>query len=172
MQCFIDHIGIKSCGSDTPQISITQLPGITFKMIDSIVNDDYKTFVEMYQELQQRAMRKFQRDYERKFKAKYLGFCEAEEGCTLSDIACDNIEIFTEPWMYCIGIELMIERLYTTRMNRFTTIDKQQAEELKDYYTAEYEKTLNQSLCMIPKETIQQCCLQKQPGLRYREQLP
>ena len=173
MDCFIDYIGINACGS-TASLSglyINQLPGVTFKMIDSIVDVEQQTFLGMWKDIQERALRKFSKDYTAKFTKKYVGFCCDSEACDPDKIICDNIKLFEDAWLYCLGTELMIERMYSSRMNRYTTIDKQQAEELKDFFTVEYEKSLNYAIKYIPKAIIENC-FECRSSIDYVEKLP
>lgn len=170
MDCFIDHIGIKSEG-DTEGLFINQLPGVTLKMINGITETEQATFTGLWDEVQKRTLRKFKKDYLSKFKNKYVGFCCDEEACNPETIACDNIELFEDAWMYCLGTELMIERLYSSRLNKFTTIDKDQASELKDFFQVEYEKALNYAIKYIPKAIIDQC-FECRSQVDYVEVLP
>lgn len=159
MQCFIDYIGIKYTGANEPAsgLYINQLPGITLKMIDSIVEAEQQTFLGLWKEVQDRTLRKFSKDYKGKFENKYVGFCCNSEECNPENICCENKSLFADSWMYCLGTELMIERMYSSRLNKFTTIDKDQAQDLKDYYQVEYEKSLNHAIKHIPKEFIDRC---------------
>lgn len=179
MECFIDHIVLKDCRGEAPAppesgpapILLTDLPGVTFKMLESIAPGGGGSFSQLFDDIKRRALRKFQQDYARKYDAKYIGFCTDEEGCDKYEIACDNIQLFEQAWLYCVGIELMIERLYSERLNRYTTIDLDKAEALKDFFQVEYEKTLNQGLCMIPRDTIKNC-FQRTSQVSRVENLP
>lgn len=173
MDCFINYIGINACGTEESEsgIYITELPGVTFKMIDSIVDSEQKTFLDLWNDVQARALRKITKDYKSKFNNKYIGFCCDTEDCDPEKIACNNIEMFADAWLYCLGIELMLERMYSSRMNRFTTIDKDQASELKDYYMVEYEKNLNYAIKYLPKDIIENC-FECRTGIDYVENLP
>lgn len=172
MDCFIDHIGVSACGNDdADSLYINQLPGITLKMIDSIVEAEQKTFAKLWQDVQARALRKFKKDYLAKFTNRYVGFCCDDDTCDPEKIACDNISLFEDSWLYCLGTELMIERLYSSRLNSYTTINKEQANELKDFYGVEYEKALNYAVKYIPKETIDKC-FECRTGIDYVEVLP
>jgi uncharacterized protein YlbG (UPF0298 family) len=173
MDCFKDYIGINACGNETSVsgLFINQLPGVTFKMITGIIENDQDTFVKLWKDIQERALRKFGKDYHSKFTKKYVGFCCDSADCDPEKICCDNIEIFADAWLYCLGVELMIERLYSTRLNRFTTIDKDQASELRDYYMVEYEKNLNYAIKYLPKAIIENC-FECRSSIDYVERLP
>jgi len=40
-----------------------------------------------------------------------------------------NIDVYSDAYLYALGMELMRERIYSDRVNRFTTVDKKRAEE-------------------------------------------
>ena len=58
--------------------------------------------------------------------------------CLWDNLVCLNKFQWLNAWKYCLGIELMNERLYTSRLNRWTTTDKVMAKELKAHYTLMY----------------------------------
>ena len=93
----------------------------------------------------------------RLFKSRYVGYCCSCAECEPESIACANKELFIDAMMYCEGVEYMIERLYSSRRNSYTTVDKEQAKELKDFYQVEYEKSMEYAVSNIPKETIENC---------------
>ena len=69
--------------------------------------------------------------------------------CDYDALICENLEVLTQSWKYLLGIWILVFRINSNRLNRFTTIDITQAKELKDYYQAEYDKFLAASvLCM------------------------
>lgn len=172
MECFIDFIGIKGGNSTGEGPYINDLPGITFNMIDKIVDkNDHDSFEDLWREIQRVSLKKFKKDAITKFTAKYVGFCCDTEDCDLEKIICDNKSLFEDAWMYCLGVALMNERMYSSRMNRFTTIDKGQAFELKDYYLAEYEKSINHAIKYLPKEIIEKC-FECRSNIDYVEVLP
>jgi len=59
--------------------------------------------------------------------------------CTYDKLVCNNKELFTQALLYCLGIELMTEVIYSPRMNRWTTTDKTKAKMLRQEYEAKYK---------------------------------
>ena len=59
--------------------------------------------------------------------------------CTYDKLVCNNKELFTQALLYCLGIELMNETIYSPRMNRWTTTDKNRAIALRQEYEAKYK---------------------------------
>lgn len=58
--------------------------------------------------------------------------------CKWDNLVCNNKEYFMTAWAYCLGAELMTERIYSSRINRWTTIDKNRAMELRKEFEARY----------------------------------
>lgn len=91
--------------------------------------------------------------------------------CDYSSIICRNKPEFTYPWLYLLGAELMQERLFSTRLNRFTTIDKEAAADLRDYFTEEYQSALEESIQGIEVSEVD-CCIICNPIIYRRAILP
>lgn len=58
--------------------------------------------------------------------------------CQFDNLVCNNKEHFGTAWKYCLGIELMTERIFTSRLNRWTTTDLNRAKELNKYFNLMY----------------------------------
>ncbi len=81
-------------------------------------------------------------------------------GCSYTGLVCHNKHFFSTPWMYLLGAELMIEALYSERFNAYTTFNRKQAEELKDFYETEFEKALTSAvkgLTLSPNDKCFHC---------------
>lgn len=50
--------------------------------------------------------------------------------CSYDSFVCNNKEEFTRAFWYLLGIELMLERMNTSRLNEFTVFNQKKAEEL------------------------------------------
>lgn len=66
--------------------------------------------------------------------------------CSIEKFLCQNINLFKMAFWYRIGVELMMERRLTDRMNRFTVLTAEKAEELAGLYQGEYDKHLKNSV--------------------------
>jgi hypothetical protein len=64
--------------------------------------------------------------------------------CNWDAIVCQNKTLFTRSYWYLLGIELLTEQLYSSKINQFTTIGLQKAKELREEYQVEYMKSLEQ----------------------------
>mgnify|MGYP006266658235 CR=1 FL=1 len=87
--------------------------------------------------------------------------------CSLDNLACDSSDLFALPLWYLLGSELMLERMVSERINKWT-VDRKQAEELKAYYDAEAEKALEQAVAGICINEMD-CCLECDPPIAIRE---
>ncbi|KKN67197.1 hypothetical protein LCGC14_0463700 [marine sediment metagenome] len=58
--------------------------------------------------------------------------------CSFDGFVCNNKESFTTALWYLLGMELMTERLYTSRLNEFTAYDRNKAKELLQLFTRKY----------------------------------
>lgn len=58
--------------------------------------------------------------------------------CTWDNIVCTNKRHFASAFQHLLAIELLNYRINSSRLNRWTTIDKKQAVELQKLYTLKY----------------------------------
>ena len=65
--------------------------------------------------------------------------------CSMNHFICQHIDLLTTPFMYKLAIEIMKERLGSDQVNQFT-LNRDQANELRDSYKIEYENSLNEAL--------------------------
>lgn len=80
MECFRNYIGVKGCGQPEPLsgLYINSLPGITLRSIDEIANSEQVTFVNVWKDVQDRALNKFRTNVisgfrkEKKYKIKTI----------------------------------------------------------------------------------------------------
>lgn len=87
--------------------------------------------------------------------------------CSFSNLICSNQDTFAYPLWYLCGSEMMLERLTSDRVNKYT-VDRKQAEELKAYYDAEAEKALKLAIDGIDLNEYD-CCIQCDPPIAVRE---
>ena len=77
--------------------------------------------------------------------------------CSYDTFICNNMQSFVYPLWYLLGAEMMIERIFSPRLNRWTTTDKKAANDLLAYYQAEYANNLNQLIDGIDLDTTDFC---------------
>lgn len=155
--CLIDYIGFQACGgvyeSPLSGLYINSLPGISLESIDKIADSEQVTYMGVWDDAQKEAGVRFKIDFITEVTKCY----KITRSCDYEDFICENLELLANAWRYLLGNQLMIYRLYSTRLNRFTTIDLDQAKELMAFYQVEYEKALSQAVKLIDFST---CCMQ------------
>lgn len=160
MDCFIDHIGLSYCESENVYnqpasgIYLNTLPGISIESIDKIADAEQVTYKGVWDDVQKSAIRQFKIDVIFEIQKCY----QLTKDCNYEDLICENIEELTLAWQYCLAVWLMIFRLNSNRINRWTTIDREQAKDLREYYQAEYEKALRQGVQLMNTESCKLCC--------------
>lgn len=86
--------------------------------------------------------------------------------CSIVNLACHSKDLFALPLWYLCGSELMMERMVSERINKWT-VDRKQAEELKAFYDNEAEKALKQAVdgaCINDYD----CCIDCDPPIAIR----
>jgi hypothetical protein len=140
MSCLDNYIGLKVCGNETSDSGqfINSLPGISIESIDKIAEPEQVTFRGVWNDVQTEAWSRFYVDVINELTKCY----ELQPYCDYEMLICENKSKLITAWKYLLGNQLMLFRLYSPRLNRFTTIDSKQAAELRDHYQVEYEKAL------------------------------
>lgn len=162
MDCFINYIGLNYCLRgvyDVPAsgLYLNSLPGISIENIDKIADSEQISYLGVWEDVQKFALAKFRLDV-----IKELSNCfKLQKSCDYDVLICDNVEELTLAWHYMLGVSLMIFRINSDRINRWTTIDREQAKELKDFYQVEYEKALTQGVLLMDTD---ECCLECSPN--------
>lgn len=190
MDCLNNRIGIKGCGAPAtagvvadpdavppveavealPVLFINSLPGITLENIAALANDEQETFLGLWDDVVLRTMKKFGI----LVKAKLNQCYKITDKTIVECLICESRELFDVALWYLHGTELMIERTSTDEMSRYTTIDLEKAEKLKEEYYAEFLGALNDAVTGInPADS--DCittCLPCNDNVKWVTQLP
>jgi hypothetical protein len=149
MDCLIDYIKIEGTtyppdtGGLYSGLYINKDLPINLKQIDKIADEEQGTFLVVWSEVQKRGVKKFVN----RVKA---GYKELFNICFLDDEwFCDNKAYLALPLLYYLGTELMIERQYSDRINRYTTIERARARELREEFQGEFYTQLKDALELI-----------------------
>lgn len=155
MQCLKNYIGIDVQGApayaiegeETPTASglyINKDLPLSLVEMGSLADSEQPSLLVLWDEVQNRAIKKFIN----KVKA---GYRELFNLCFLEDDwFCENKELLKYALLYFLGVELMIEKIYTTRINRFTrTFDTARAKELREEWQGEFYSQLKDALELI-----------------------
>lgn len=170
MECFIDYIGLLNCTvgayeSPPSGIYINSLPGISIENTDKIADAEQVTYRGVWVDVQAFALAQFRLDVLNEIKKCY----DINADCDFDELICDNIEDLATAWKYLLGASLMIFRLNSDRINRWTTIGREEAKELRDFYMVEYQKALTQGVLIMDTSA---CCLQCLPNPSVVSYLP
>lgn len=169
LSCFIDFVGLSYCAGIYEQpgsgLYLNSLPGISIESIDKIADSEQITYLGVWDDVQKSAVAQFRIDVLAEIKKCF----KLDRDCDYDTLICANAETLVQAWKYALGVWLMIFRINSTRLNRFTTIDAKKAEELRDFYQVEYEKALNQAVLLMDTS---ECCMQCEGNPSYVYQLP
>lgn len=148
MDCLIDYVGLKICADQTPPDSgvyINTLPGISLESIDKTANEDQITYAGLWADVQAEAWILFQMDFVSAMTRCY----DPNPKFDYTTLICDNKKKLLNAWRYLLGSQLMIFRVNSDRLNRYTTMDAEGAQKLADYYQAKYDELLAQAVELI-----------------------
>lgn len=162
MTCFLNYIGLSYCLRgvyDVPAsgIYLNSLPGISIENIDKIADSEQVTYLGVWDDVQKTALASFKLDV-----ISEMNKCwKISKTCDYDSLICDNIEELALAWKYLLGVTLLLFRLNSDRINKWTTIGRDEAKELKDFYQIEYEKALKQGVLLMDTDA---CCLECEPN--------
>jgi hypothetical protein len=156
MECLIDYIGLRACGNETPAsgLFINSLPGISLESVDKIADSEQISYTRVWADAQAEAAATFYVDF-----VSAVSECYAlNPYCDYEAMICANKLKLAQAWRFLLGVKLMEFRIYSTRLNRFTTIDLEAAKELRDHYQVEYDKFLKQAARLVDVSSCELCC--------------
>ncbi len=169
MNCLINRIGIRGCGATSsdavpgppiiealPILFINDLPGIGQLMINALVSEEQETFLGLWNNVVLRSMKKF----EVLVKAKLNQCYKLTDKTVVECLICEKKDLFDVALWYLHGTELMIERTSSDEINRYTTIDLDKAEKLKEDFYLEFQQCLNdavQSINPVDSDCVEGC---------------
>ena len=87
--------------------------------------------------------------------------------CNWDALVCQNKSVFSRAYWYLLGIEMMTETLYSSKINQFTTTNLQRAKELREEYQVEYMKSLEQIAGGFKLSC--DCCIECNEPVQLRE---
>jgi len=158
MQCFIDYIGLSLCAGayDAPAsgIYINTLPGLSIQSIDQVADQEQVNYIGVWDDVQSNALPQFKLDIMTEIQKCY----QVNKDCDYDALICENIEVFTQAWKYLLGVCILIYRINSNRLNKYTTTTIEQAKELKDHYQVQYEKYLVQAAKVMDISSCELCC--------------
>lgn len=191
MDCLVNRIGIRGCDAPAseavaasgegilpvvlaaealPVLFINDLPGVSLVKIDALADDEMETYLDVWNTIVLRAIKKF----EILVKAKLNQCYKLTDKTVVTCLVCEKKDLFDVALWYLHGAELMIEITSTDEMNRYTTIDLEKAERLKEEFYAEFQSALTDAVDSIsPAES--DCivsCLECNDTIKWVMQAP
>ena len=105
--------------------------------------------------------------------------CVFSVRCTWNNIVCKNKRHFANAFRLLLGIELMTERLYTSRINKYTTVTLERAAKLRKEFEVQYrggqleegiiyEGELTKAIAGIEVD-LSDCCIECDAPIMWRE---
>lgn len=174
LQCLKGLVGIKGCSGEEPGsgLYINSLPGVTLEMVDKIADAEQVTYLGVWKDIEDRTIRRFRT----LFMAGLNRCFQINERTTVECMACENADLLATSLWYLLGKELMEERIYSNRINRYTTIDVDEAKELRDHFQVSFEEELEAALQGIDVQNsdclaTETDCLQQNGAIHYRESI-
>ncbi len=143
-------------GTGEPEsgLYIVSLPGISLESLAKTSDSDQLNIQNLWKDTQTEAGVRFKIDFISELQKCF----KINKACDYEELICENKAILVNAWRYLLGNQLMIFRLHTNRLNRYTTIDLKDAAELADYYQVTYEKALSQAVQLIDASSCELCC--------------
>ena len=93
------------------------------------------------------------RHYDRQDNLTFIGqvngggiIAEINNFCSMEKFVCTRLHALKNVFWHFIGRELMLERVLTNNINRYTTLTKEKADELLGYYNQQLEEVTKSAL--------------------------
>lgn len=158
MNCFINHIGLSLCSgayeSPASGIYINSLPGLSIESLDKIADQEQINYLGVWDDVQTNALAQFRLDLLSEVKKCY----QLDNTCDLDEMFCDNIDDLTMAWKYLLGVWVLMFRINSNRLNRYTTLTIDQAKELMAFYQVKYEQAIAQGVQVMDTSSCELCC--------------
>lgn len=122
--------------------------------MDKIATEDQVTYLGVWNDIQKNAIAQFGIDVMMKMNACY----NLNKECDYHLLICENMDVLVQAFKYLLAETIMVFRLSTNRINRYTTVDRDQAIELRGYYREEYEKNLGIGVQLMDTSGCELCC--------------
>lgn len=158
LDCFIDHIGLFYCDAgayDQPAsgIYLNQLPGISIEGMQHIADSDQESYLVLWAEIQKAAANEFIIEVKNMIRQCH----SLNRECDYDELICANVDELTLAWQYKLAVVLCYYRLFSDRVNFWTTVTRDEAAQLRDFYIEKYGVALNQSVLLMDTSG---CCME------------
>ncbi len=172
MDCLQNRIGILGCGAPTTgvQLYINQLPGVSIEKISALADDEQETFLGVWADVVLRTLKKF----EILVKAELNKCYKITDKTVVECLICEHKALFDVALWYLHGTELMIEVTSSDTISRFTTMDLEKAEKLKEEFFTEFQASLSDAINSINPQDSDciETCIPCNDSVRFVMQTP
>lgn len=140
MDCLKGYIGISSYPAAESGLYLTALPDISIAIISKVVDpSDTETIEQIMGEIEKRAILKFRTLFTIEFNRCF----KVNRRETIECVICENKALLAVALWYLFGAEFCFERINSSRLNRYTTIDKAKAYKLRDEFEEIFRNELS-----------------------------
>lgn len=91
--------------------------------------------------------------------------------CSVSNFVCQRIDSFKDAFLYKLGVEFCNERIYSDRINRYTLMDREDAEKLRTELNDQYQLLIDASLKDLKINESDEC-FECNKAVNYKIMLP
>lgn len=160
--CLEGLVGVSAAEGTTPPESglyVNSLPDINYAELSKLNDSDQADAEALWLNVEKRSILKF--------RTLFLG--EVNKCFQISKIEviecliCENKLLLATSLWYLLGAELMWERMYSSRLNRFTTVDRAKAKELNGEFMDLFYQELSATVAGL---TICSECLEETPVVK------
>lgn len=174
LACLKDYVGLISCAEAEPGsgLFINNLPGISNELLQAITDYESETYKATWDQIQQEAILLFRSSLLAELNKCY----QINQMQTVECIACEHKDLLALALWYLLGSTIMNTALKSWNNTRYSTIDRQAVEEIRDEYRVAFEKELANAVQGIDVEksdclNTEKTCLQQNGRVHYRESL-
>lgn len=144
LACLTDFIGIKTCAETEPGsgFHVNDLPGISSEVLQVITEAEEETYLNTWNQIQKRTILMF-----RSMLMAQLNQCfQINKPETVECLACENKDLLSTALWYLMGQQSMVQALNNWNNSRYSTVDRQSVEEIRDYYYSQFEVELSNAV--------------------------
>lgn len=156
LSCLNCEVGVRECIESDCKSYINSLPGITLERIVSATDEEKLTFRNLWDEIVDESKVQFSVDFTNKMLECHSVVLQKNGGCDYNALICSNKKLLHSAWKYKLATTFFEFAVYTTRLNRFTTVLGDQNKELLGVYKQKFVDSLSLAVKYIDVGSL--CC--------------
>jgi hypothetical protein len=121
--------------------------------MQAVADSDQESYLVLWYDVQKMAANEFFIEVKNEIRKCHV----LNRDCDYDALICANIDELTLAWQYKLAVTLCYYRLFTDRVNFWTTVTRDEAAQLRDFYIEKYNVALNQSALLLD---ISSCCME------------